>query len=313
MKILKVLAIGVATAALFIATGTASAAPDPLTCTGYPESRIDMGAQDWWGPNSYSANPGDAGPDRGHLHMDVCAPYKQTVSGLVQFHVRVALHEQNVGFSDTVLKRGRDASGIFDQASSVFPRLQCSVGDCSAIWTFTYDTTKFRWNGWGEIVLQVRARADSKDRLAILDIPVYVNNPGKTLKSRVPVDPGAAGFWHYNYATAGVLSNNLPTAPVTAPVVFQTKFAQAVCSDKPDCQQNPVIEWSAHVDPDFHAGNLGTIIGSGTGVDPTVNITYDPALFPPGPHKIVLRSEQHDPFLDNTNQGLFTFKLVDGT
>jgi hypothetical protein len=62
-------------------------APNPLTCEGYPEARIFLDAQAWWSPA-----PGQAGEDFGHIHNATCAPHRQTLRGLVDFDIRLILH-----------------------------------------------------------------------------------------------------------------------------------------------------------------------------------------------------------------------------
>src|SRR5438093_7713516 len=73
-------------AALFVAEG--SAAPNSLTCEGYPQARVFVDAQSWW-----RTTPGMSGTDFGHVHVGGCIPERETLSENTQLDVRVMLHD----------------------------------------------------------------------------------------------------------------------------------------------------------------------------------------------------------------------------
>ncbi|PNH08892.1 hypothetical protein TSOC_004533 [Tetrabaena socialis] len=62
----------------------------PQNCTGWPEPRIWVEAQQWWT---------DAGADvqseSRHFHLSACTPYNQTLSGMVTIDVLMQLHNNN--------------------------------------------------------------------------------------------------------------------------------------------------------------------------------------------------------------------------
>jgi hypothetical protein len=87
------LAASVAVAGVFVST-PASAAPDPLTCNGYPEERVFLESHAWWQP----VLNGDE--DFGHLHTETCFPRThdrngnvQKITGTLQLDVRVVMHD----------------------------------------------------------------------------------------------------------------------------------------------------------------------------------------------------------------------------
>src|SRR2546426_10319241 len=73
-------------AALFVAEG--SAAPNSLTCEGYPQARVFVDAQSWW-----RTTPGMSGTDFGHVHVGGCIPERETLSENTQLDVRGMLHD----------------------------------------------------------------------------------------------------------------------------------------------------------------------------------------------------------------------------
>lgn len=309
----------VAATAAFFMPATVNAGLTPADC---PAGTVPFGSQDWKDFDT-------------HLHFDFCAPYKQTVSGVIPATTLVAhaqLHNNNGGIINTIFRRYRDAVGTSDTPSFTFPNLTCPAPtvDCHFVKPFTFDTGPVRRDGWGEMVPQLKHRVSSVDQLAINDVPVNFQN-GDAEQSRNPVTPGGAGFYDHLYATVEITSNNLPEpsfaagehiAPTTAPVTWSVRFAQANCSSKANCHNVPVTGFSVHVDPDFHMGDPGVIIASGPISDPTWNpdagelkqITFDPAAWPGmGFRKIVMRAVQPDTFHNlPEHEGLFTFYVNDG-
>ena len=71
-----------------VAAGSAAAAADPLTCAGYPEKRVFLESQGWWGPMPVTGRVG-------HVHLATCFPHAQTVTGVITLDVRVMLHDND--------------------------------------------------------------------------------------------------------------------------------------------------------------------------------------------------------------------------
>ena len=72
---------------------SASAAPDPLACTGYPEPRVFVDVQSWW---QNDPARGLNGTDEGNAHMGACLPERQTISAPTVIDMRFVMHENPV-------------------------------------------------------------------------------------------------------------------------------------------------------------------------------------------------------------------------
>src|SRR5918999_4217295 len=66
---------------LGFAPPNASAAPDPVSCAGYPEPRVFLESQAWW----RGTPAGDT--EIRHVHSGACFPYRQVLEGRVTFDV----------------------------------------------------------------------------------------------------------------------------------------------------------------------------------------------------------------------------------
>src|SRR6266540_1253324 len=64
------------------------AAPNPLTCDGYPEPRVYVSSQAWW-----TRFPGQTGTDFGHVHQEACIPERQQMSADFNIDLRLIMHD----------------------------------------------------------------------------------------------------------------------------------------------------------------------------------------------------------------------------
>ena len=73
--------------------GPARAAPDPLTCQGYPEKRVYLESQSWWEPQKGPPEHPGTGK-QGHIHVETCFPLYQTLggTGTIGFDITIRLH-----------------------------------------------------------------------------------------------------------------------------------------------------------------------------------------------------------------------------
>ena len=69
---------------------------EPPDCSGYPEERVFLEAQAWWWLSDKTDRV-QTGDDFGHVHVGTCFPHGQTVSGDVEFDVRLVMHN-NPGY-----------------------------------------------------------------------------------------------------------------------------------------------------------------------------------------------------------------------
>jgi hypothetical protein len=95
MRLVTFIAAAILAATLLGGSGSGIAAPDPQSCTGYPEPRIFLENQSWWEPQAQDpADPGHPGTGKqGHIHIGTCFPLYQTLHGdSVHFDINVKLH-----------------------------------------------------------------------------------------------------------------------------------------------------------------------------------------------------------------------------
>jgi hypothetical protein len=228
------------------------AAPDPVACTGYPEPRVFIEAQDWWMPI-----PGLGG--QGHVHLGMCWPVGVSVGGSLRVDMRILFHG-NKGRLDLIkLQDDRSVTLL-----RVFPNYTPPDATDSTYWrTFVLDTRRvpdgrrlFRW--------YARLRhVNGNQEYARAGFMLDVQN-GRVDVDRVPwghflgsgwykeLRPG--GNWGYQTAT---LKSGIPRAPVRG--IWRPR----VSFDCNGCR--PMSFYFATVDPDFHNGHRGWIVRSGSG------------------------------------------------
>ncbi len=254
---------------------TTKAAVDPLSCTGYPEKRVFLETQSWWTPT-----PGTTDKNNfGHLHLGTCFPYKQTVTGTIEFDIRLLMHDNpgnaflfRVGTEDVVLGQ-QDFS------------MTCSVATCEKWLHVSLDTTKASHDGRNEFRFSVKLNEpDGNVMFESSGWQAYLKN-GKSSSDYRSSDVTIARGWYTGalYTNAEITSD-IPLTPVSgvwSPTVKLTAGAGGI----------PVTHWSWHVDPSFHAvpANLGTITAEGSG-ELRSTIKIDTTRLTNGTHRLVLIS-----------------------
>jgi hypothetical protein len=259
-----------------LVTTPVAAAPDPITCTGYPEPRMFIEAQDWWMPI-----PGVGG--QGHVHMGMCWPVNQTVRGRVRFDMRIVFHD-NKGRLD-LIKLQDDTSRTLHR---LFPNHTPPATPNSEYWqTFNVDTRRmpdgrrlFRWyarvrhiNGNVEYARAAWSLQVENGKLNRNAVPWgYYQGSGWYKEHRLGID------WGYQTA---VIKSGIPTRAVRG--IWRPRVSLG-CNG---CR--PMSFWFATVDPDFHNGSQGWIVrrGRGSFSDP---LAIDTRRLSNGAHRLVLVS-----------------------
>lgn len=135
------LVAAVATAAVFITGGNAT--PDPQTCVGYPEPRIQLESQSWWSPQPGPADHPGTG-QQGHVHVGMCFPLYQHISGdTLHLDVTVKLHNMPalpsklrvVFYGDVVQWKG-----------PLVP--PCASADCEHVYSLDVPLSDLTFSGW---------------------------------------------------------------------------------------------------------------------------------------------------------------------
>jgi hypothetical protein len=259
-----------------VVAAPAQAAPDPVNCTGYPEPRVFLEAQDWWMPI-----PGLR--VQGHIHMGMCWPVNRVVGGRVRFDMRILFHENN-GRLD-LIKLQDDTSRTLHR---LYPNFRPPNGADSTYWqTFNVDTRRmpdgrrlFRWYA------RIR-HVNGNQQYARAAWSLVVEN-GKLNTNAVPWGYFQGSGWYkearlginWGYQTA-VIKSGVPTSAVRGIWRPRVSFGCNGC--------RPMSFWFATVDPDFHHGDQGWIVrrGRGSWSDP---LAINTTRLANGPHRLVLVS-----------------------
>ena len=254
-----------------------------LGCSGYPEPRVWVESQDWWEPIPKLGG-------MGHMHMGMCFPVGQTVSGTVSFDARVVLHH-NAG----TLVRIKMQDDLSDE--HIVLRPDRTVGDGVYWYTLNIDTTAM------------------PDGLRLFRFYADLEHPNGNTQTARPIFPlrvenGTADRnWsdrdHELRATAwyreaqpeldwgyvGAVIENYSPGPFIGSATFEAKcFLNG--ENGGDANSSPQLaSWSVHIDPDFHGGNEGLVIARGQGqLNSTITFATDGLEH--GWHRLVVRCNQ---------------------
>lgn len=253
----------------------------------YPEQRIFLESQVWWvntGPQPFAA-----GTNHGHIHLGLCFPYKQTVSGFVQFNLRVILHN-STGTIKTL--RISDGSSIKWKKTV---SLSCpNPGTCTWWMPVLFDTASVAYDGRREFRFTADIPSgsfpDSADRMfQSSGWQMYLAN-GWPMQNFVSTNITIGTGWYtdMDYVYAKVKSD-LPLTPVGgtfAPSVYFYAFP------------GHVSQCDVLLDPDFHAVPpiSGTLLFEGLTESVCKLVVHTLSIntlaLSNGPHKLVLRGKQ---------------------
>lgn len=272
-----------------------------LDCSGYAEPRVWIESQDWWSPIPELGG-------MGHMHMGMCFPAGQTVSGVVPFDVRVVLHH-NAG-TLTRIKMQDDNS-----TEHVVLRPNRAIGDGVYWYTLSIDTRNM------------------PDGLRLFRFYADLEHPNGNTQTARPILPlrvengKADNDWsnrdHELRATAwykeaspqldwgyvGAVIENYSPGPFVGAATFDAKcFVNGEGGG--EAQGAPQLaSWSVHVDPDFHAGSEGLVVARGNGQLNTT-LSVPTAGLSHGWHRLVVRCNQLLGDREHSAVGVFSI-LVD--
>lgn len=277
------LAVGILAALVTIPllANVVAAAPDPLTCTGYPEPRVFIETQDWWEPIPELGG-------LGHIHAGACFPLGQTVSGMLHLDYRVIFHN-NKG---TLEKIQVEDAGVDTVVLRLRPNLTPPDGMDSTYWFgLDIDTTKFLDGQRNLRIHTVLRHANGNEENARPIMPIDIEN-GKPdnddnttwIKptSWYKEDDGVT-LLDWSYLNANMRRDTFPTAPVSGtwrPVLKATNNGNITPA-------TPAIALSeAFIDPDFHHGSEGIRVLTYSGAY-SAALPIDTTQLANGPHKLV--------------------------
>jgi hypothetical protein len=272
--------------------------PHPMGCN-LGEVYADM--QDWW------SNP-DPAKDHGHLHIAVCFPHAQTVTGQITFDVHTTLHHNpgklnkiSIGITAPTIPNAPTCGG--NKALACVPGLRdhprtCPI-DQTCTWTdqLTVDTALIAYDGWQEF--RFKAYVDEPDGTQMIvsnGLHAYLQN-GHPVDSEQSYDYIVARGWYTgaDYTNATLLKP--PVAPISG---FWTPSVKLDVG-------TPGIPVTGHyiaLDTDFHGTppNPGIVIKEGTGPYRGM-VTIDTRTLNNGWHRLFLKADALDSATGSTNSG----------
>ena len=268
-----------------VAHGVTAGPTDPrVTCEGYPEPRVFLETQDWWDPIPVLNT-------LGHVHLGMCFPVGQTVSGIVEFDLRVLLHD-NKG----TLARVKEQDDKSEEHMLLFPNITPPDGGLREYW-FEADINTgdmadglrtFRWYADVEHV-------NGNTQTARMQLPLNVRNA-----SGGGDDPSAGELRFMNWyrvaspsrdwGYVGPVIDQIPLTPISG-----TWQVEINCSVNGDGNSPGIHRSLAHIDPSFHAmpPNPGTTVLDVEGAH-NGTLDIDTTALANGPHKLAVRCQQVD-------------------
>ena len=306
----------VVTTAVSSETPTPTPAPAP---SGHPmgcrSGEVFMDAQDWW------MNPdGGPGQDFGHLHTQLCWPYKATISSPIDIQVRSVLHNNPGQFR--VLRVQSWSAGSTTTECGGSDAIDCinfnpvrTLATCAptggtlkdngqtCVWadTLTIDPAKIARSGWQQFRFHgVVAEPDGKEMRTSTGLHAYVvNNQPRADYCGPTCEAIEARGWYtnVNYHIARIYDP--PTGAVSG--IWTPRVAM-----KRGAEGTTVKGYYAALDTDFHNNNPGTPVQEGSG-EFDGRITIDTTRLANGWHKLMLKTDAFDSTTGSMHSGVQVF------
>jgi hypothetical protein len=268
------------------APSAAAQSPDPVTCSGYPETRQFVDTQSWW--NLPGAEPA-------HAHLGACIPERESHTADIRFDVRMIMHNMPDAAAYRYLAFVVKGPGYETTVKSFDPDFKCAAGvtTCEKWLTYTLPISAFERSGLQEIRLRASVRdVDGNSvRPSINFVTNIWNGAPRDDQDRRPFL--RAKSWYgddrfFGYCEVGYRSDltPLPDGPVTSSWAPQIQMVDHADGDVPP-------SWTeVRLDPDFHMGMPGTLVREGPG-------EWEGILTPargaaPGPHKLFAQATCED-------------------
>lgn len=287
----------------------------PPDCSNYPENRVFLEAQAWW----WLSNKTDriqTGEDFGHLHVGTCFPHAQTVSGDVQFDVRIIMHNNPGYIHHLVIAVWDDkpsncwAGGTACVDLRDAP-LTCPGEQTCVFWLpVTVPTTTLNTDGRKEFRFRVFMEQPDGNRLfPSTGWQAYVDNNRSITRNYRSSDTVEARGWYtganYQNSRLEVLPNQILSG-IWTPRVHM----------KPGAGGTDTTYHIAMIDPNFHSDppSEGIVVKEGQGQF-IGNLEIDTTNLSDGWHRLVLRADadidnilectqSNGELCDSTNSGL---------
>jgi hypothetical protein len=269
-------------------------------------NRLWLEAQSWWNGPVGGGEPASVPFPFRHVHFAVEIPYETAVSGIVSVPYRAATHSQ-IGTLKQV--KWQDDKGGSDQTIVHRPNVVIGPDDVLT-GTFQIDTRKELNSGWRLWRFYAVWEHDNGNQQVARPIyPVLVNN-GKPLKNASSSQLKPTGWYKesgtdWGYVQAAITRSSYQPFVAKAGVWRpELKFSLNDKGGSP-----PVTGWSVHVDPDFHNGDSGWIVMTGSGPG-TFRVPIDITRLAPGSHRLVARTIQTSGAKRHEGVGVYPFEVA---
>src|SRR5918992_339724 len=257
--------------------------------TAYEEKRVFLESQGWWGERRADGSV----PKRGaaeHIHVGMCFPLQQTVSGTKTLRVRVMAHNLPVG---SVIK----TTSLHDPGGGSIPDINWNRtirlsdnGDVDTMATVQVNTA-FIPNGLREFrnLTSVR-RPDSAEIHATSGWCWTIANG-----SAAPVNSGTcattpqttmARGWYdcFEYKISEVRNWTYPYSGIARNASYTVQIGAREGAGT----HNLITSWEVRLNPDFHNGNNGSLVASGSSPANGQSVTINGSLLTAGVHRLVV-------------------------
>jgi hypothetical protein len=250
---------------------------DPSDPTVYNENRVFLEAQGWWGERRTDGTVPKFG-DAEHIHVGMCFPLQQTVSGTLPFRVIVIGHNLR---KDFVIR----STNLHDPNGGTFKRID---------WNYTMPAnggvTLFRdvevntaleghESGRREFrVLTIVKRTDNAEIHASSGWCWTVANGGTAVNSGTCDESGLTTMgrgWYscFEYKIAEVRGWSYPYGGIPANANYQLSIGARDGASELPVNNTLLNSWTVRLNPSFHAGDPGETLKSGTTAANGVSVT----------------------------------------
>jgi hypothetical protein len=282
------------------------AAPDPLTCEGYPERRVFLESQSWWS-DERQPSPG------AHIHVGTCFPLFQEIRGVVTLDVRLVLHG-DPGETNwlRIQVRETDASGSSTNAMEPVQiplEWRCPLGQTCERWeSVQVDTTQAAVDGRKEfrITLNVPSTPEGPNagnrQFQTTRWHAILANGDRPVRDYEDHDrTGAAGWYTVSEYTNARLRDQY--AVQAAEQTLCGIWSPQVLGEK----DHLVVS----IDSANHGMDPGIIVYDGLADGAWRSVDIDTSTLSQGTHRLFLRADDTMP--NGTSSGVFVIPFRVGT
>jgi hypothetical protein len=254
----------------------------------YPEKRVFLEAQGWWAERNADGTIQKFGAAE-HIHVGACMPLQQTVSGSMRLDVRVVGHNLEPG-SVITHARFHDANGT--TYVDIPLNRTVSAGETNIVMTKTINwDSKAAQDGLRELrFLTFVERPNAAQLHASTGWCVnFANGNSKSDQESCgrKITEGRGWYECFEYKIGRAENWTYPYDGIPA----GQNYVIPVAGKDGAGEDTQVTRNWLRFDPNFHAGNLGTLIFERSGASNVTSTTIPGSLLTPGTHFLFMMVE----------------------